>query len=340
MRLRLSLVLTSLVTLSASCGKSDAPAADTNAPPPKVEPTAPTPDSDTSAVPKECVSHEVAKVIGGLDPELARIEGTGVEVCGLLGEARKCVVTDLASGTRSVLDVDDDDVDRLPDYPAGFSDGIIRDDKRPVVKICLSAETGCKDLHTGQVLSARFDAARERVVLTTLDDGKKAKVYDTATLELKQSFDIGEGTLPDCTFATFVGARLLVSSGACTGGGKSWLLDPATGEKVADIGGDAPIFVKDGHLVATPQAGENAWAFRSADGDAVVLQDVASGAVLGRLNLKDTVGDTTPKYDGAWILNHELGLVLVESRPLPDSLYVVDAKTMKVEKTLMPRPCE
>lgn len=361
MELRLPLVLTSLLMM-ASCGKSGSPAADAGAPTaPPTTATAPVAAGDAQAVgpdaavgaadtagtpdaeagdPKDCVPNEVSEVIGGMDPEISRLNGGAVEVCGLMGEARRCVVTDLASNARSVLEVEELDVDRMPSYPAGFDDDIIRDEKRPVVKVCLSAEQGCKDLDAGQILTARFDATRSQVVMTTWDGGRKARVYDTATLELKHTIDIAEGEVPDCTFARFVGANLVVSTGPCNGGGTSWLVEPATGKKVADIGGETPLFIKDGQFVAVPQAGENAWAFRSADGDHVVMQDVVTGAVLGRLDLKEAVGDTTPKHDGAWVLNHESGLVLVESRPVPDSIYVVDPKTMVVGKTLLPRPCD
>lgn len=359
MRMRLPLVFTSLL-LFAACGKSATPAADTGAgPTPPVAPDAEASgdaaqatagpgdaagSTDTTAVEagagKDCVPQAVSEVIGGMDPEVSRLEGGAVEVCGLMGEDRRCVVTDLTTNARSVLEVEELDVHRMPSYPAGFDDDIIRDEKRPVVKVCLSAEQGCKDLDAGQILTARFDATRSQVVLTTWDGGRKARVYDTATLELKHTIDIADGEVPDCTFARFVGANLVVSTGPCTGGGTSWLVEPATGKKVADIGGETPVFIKDGLFVAVPQAGENAWAFRSADGDHVVMQDVVTGAVLGRLDLKEAVGDTTPKHDGAWILNHEAGLVLVESRPVPDSIYVVDPKTMVVRKTLLPQPCD
>ncbi len=326
-----------------------APAAADAAPAPAPGDAAPTAAADAATAaadtapepaPADCVPHEIATVIGTVDPELARIEGKTVELCGLVEEARTCVSLDLETGIRKTIAVDDNDVKRIPAYPTGFDDGIIRDETRPVIKLCLSAETGCKDLHAGQILSARFDATRAHVVLTAWDDGmRKAKVYDTASLELKSSFDISPGDLPDCTFADFVGKNLIISTGACTGGGTSWILDVATGNKVADVGADAPFFIKDDQFAAVPQAGENVFAFRSADGTTVVLQDVVTGAVSARLNLEEAVGDTTPKHDGAWVLTHELGIVLVESRPVPDSIYLVDAKTLAVTKSLLPRPC-
>ena len=310
MRMRLPLVFTSFLLLAA-CGKSGTPTADTAAPttpPPVADAQAPadaaqgnpaqanaaaandagpanTAQADAAVeAPKDCVPFAVSEVIGGLDPELSRLEGGAVEVCGLMGEARRCVVTELTTNARSVLEVEELDVKRMPGFPAGFDDDIIRDEKRPVVKVCLSAEQGCKDLDAGQILTARFDATRSQVVLTTWDGGRKARVYDTATLELKHTIDIADGEVPDCTFARFVGANLVVSTGPCTGGGTSWLVEPATGKKVADVGGEAPIFIKDRQFAAVPQAGENAWAFRSADGETVVMQDVVTGAVLGRLN--------------------------------------------------------
>jgi len=325
-----------------ACGRSAPPGDPRPAPSADAAPAATSDvaaEEDEPAAP-DCVPNAVAAVIGSLEPELARIEGESVELCGLIDDGRSCVALNLESGLRTTLAVDENDVKRIPEYPSGFDDGIIRDEKRPLVKVCLSAETGCKDLHAGQVLAARFDATRSQVVITSWDDGmRKAKIYDPATLELKHAFDISPGDLPDCTFASFVGQNLLISTGPCTGGGTSWLLDPATGAKVADVGGDSPLFIRDGEFAAVPQAGENIFAFRSADGDTVVLQDVTTGVVSARLDLEEAVGDSTPKHDGAWVLAHERGIVLVESRPLPDSIYLVDSKTLGVLKTYLPRPC-
>jgi hypothetical protein len=294
--------------------------------------TTPAPDEP----PADCVDAETAKVMGTLDPDLARLHEGAVELCGEVeGGARKCVSLDLASGKRRVVDVGDTDFARIPSYPEGFDDGLVKDDKKPIVKLCASAEVGCKDLHTGDVLAAHFDGTRARAVLTAWDEGvRRAKIYDTKSLELVSTIEIGPGELPNCTFSNFVGENLLISTGECDGAGKSWLADPKTGNKLADIGGEDPIFVKSSQFA---KIDDSRRVFRSADGSRAVIQDVKSGEVKAKIDL--TVrGDAAPKHGGAWVLASQGQAIFVEGAPTLGSVFVAEADG-KVSKQLVPRPC-
>ncbi len=328
------------------CGKKESPSADVStdvaqAPstpdvassPPEVAPVA-----DTAADKKDtdCTPADVMQVLGGLEPDLARIRDNAVELCGEQSGKRLCVSLDLETGKRTVIEVSDTDFDRIAPYPAGFDDGLVRDDKKPIIKLCLSAEAGCKDLHTGAVLAGHFDKDRARVVLTAWDEGmRRAKIYDTKSLEVIQSVDIGPGDLPDCTFAAFVGESLLVSTGECAGNGKSWLADPKTGAKIADIGGENPLFAKDGQFARIDDA---TWVFRSATGERAVLQNVTSGQVTATVDLKTLAGDSAPKHEGASVLTKEGQVIFVESRPSPGSVYTTSADG-KALKSHVPKPC-
>jgi hypothetical protein len=331
----------------AACGKKESPAADVA--PADTEKASPTPDTASSSpavapiadtIEKkdapDCAAADVMQALGGLEPDFARIEGHAVELCGDASGKRLCISLDLETGKRTVIEVSDTDFDRIAPYPAGFDDGLVRDDKKPVIKLCLSAEAGCKDLHTGNAIAGHFDKDRSRVVLTSWDEGmKRATVYDTKSLEATQTLDIAPGDLPDCTFADFAGESLLISTGECAGNGKSWLADPKTGQKIADIGADSPLFVKSGEFA---HLHDTTWVFRSATGDRAVYQDVMSGKVAATVDLNALSENALPKDDIAWVLSKDGAAIFVESRPASGTIRMVD-RDGKALKSHVPKAC-
>jgi hypothetical protein len=320
----------------AACGGKKEPAADT-ATPPAAEVAAPAADAAApEPPPADCVSAEVQATLNSLEPDFARLDGRALRLCGAVGEARHCVVLDLDSGKRTTEKLPDDDVQHLPAYPAGFDDGLLKDEGRPVLKLC--ADSRCKDLYVGEVLAGHFDAARARVVLTTWDDDKerRARIFDTATQAEVAAFPIGPADLRDCTFAAFVGESLLVSTGACTGGGRAWLVDAKNGTKLGDIGKSPSAFVKDGQLALLDGT---LWAFRDASGKAVYVQDVASGEVVATVDLETAADGTAPKDEHAFLFGSPSELVLVEARPVVGSVFIANPKDGAVTKKYLPRPC-
>jgi len=331
--------------LATACGKkepatqADAAQPATTQAPDAAEPAAPdaaAPAADVAPL-AGCLAPEILAVLGGIDPDFAALDGRTVKLCGELDDVRHCVALDLDSGKRTADKLAEGDVAHLPDYPAGFDDGLVKDDARPVLKLCASAEAGCKDLHVGQALAAHFDAAKARVVVTALEEGKlTAHVYDTATLAETSKLDIGASDLPDCTFADFVGDTLLLSTGACSGGGRSWLADPKTGARIADVGKREGAFVKDGELAHIDGP---TWVFRDASGKVAFVQDVTSGEVLATVDLQAAGGDTKPKDDKAFVLAAGDALIFVESRPLVGTVFIADRKDGAIKASFVPRPC-
>lgn len=350
MKLYLAIVLASGLV---ACGKKDpaatpdaapapAPAADAAAAPapdaaaaPATDAAAPAPDAAVAAA--DCVPHDVMAVLGSIDPDFAKLDAGAVSLCGLAQDTRYCVALDLASGKRTSVKLGEGDVAHLPSFPAGYDDGLVKDEARPVVKLCPAAETRCQDLHVGTALAAHYDANKSRVVVTALDEGKlNALVYDAATRTQLIAVPIADSDLPNCTFVAFVGESLLISTGACTGGGKAWLADAKTGTKIADIGKAEGTFVKDGQFA---QVEGNVWAFREAGGKTVYLQDVTTGEVQTTIDLDKAADGTKIKDDQAFVFATPTDVILVEARPLIGTVFVASRKDGTITKTHLPRPC-
>lgn len=332
-----------MTTVLAACGKKEPAPTPPTAPPPAAEDVAAPSAADASepgapdaAPDPACLAQETARVLGSIDPDFARLDGGKVVLCGATRETRHCVSLDLESGQRTASELSEDDLAHLPAFPPGLDEGLVRDEARPVLKLCSAEDARCKDLHVGEVLAAHFDKDKRRVVVTSFDSGKlSAELYDAATLAAVKSLPIAERAVPDCSYAAFVGQRLLLSSGACTGGGKAWLVDPESGETVAAIG-DGDVFVRDGQFT---QVQGDLWAFRAASGKAVYLHDVRSGARVATVDLDQAADNTASKDDAAFVLSDGGALVLVEARPLVGTVYTIDVKDGSVTRRHVPRPC-
>lgn len=356
MKLHLSVPSVIIAFGLVACGKKEpapapdvapvAPVADVAAAAPDAAPAAAdaasaTPDVaavDASApAAADCVPHDVMQVLGSISPDFAKLDGGSLALCGFAQETRYCVALDLASGKRTSTKLDENDVTHLPAFPAGFDEGLVKDEGRPVLKLCPAAETRCQDLHVGSVLAGHFDAKKARVVVTSLEDGKlNAHIYDAATREGSNVIPIADSDLPNCSFAAFVGESLLISTGACTGGGKAWLADAKSGTKIADIGKSEGAFVKDGQFA---QVEGNVWAFRDASGKTAWIQDVVSGEVQATVDLEKAADGTKIKDEGAFVFATPSDVIFVEGRPLLGTVVVASRKDGSITKSYLPRPC-
>lgn len=277
-----------------------------------------------------CESAEVAGALKQLKPDFAAVTARGLEVCGALGDDKRgCVIVDLESGKRTFAALPGDDADHIPPWPEHFDDGLARDDKRPVIKLCVSASAGCKDLYVGTVTTAHLSGDKGHAVLTSVgkDPAKSVRVFDTKTLEPGAVIALPGSELVDCSFSAFVGPSLVVAVGPCANGGAApaaWLARADSGEKIADIAPkDRPgIGLREGQWAMLPAIGPNVVAFRAAEGSMVVLQDVVTGEV------KTTVAmaSEAPRDPAApaWIFAYKGGFVMTESQPLPTTLTYVD----------------
>ena len=277
-----------------------------------------------------CESAEVAAALKELKADFAAVTARGLEVCGALGEEKRgCIIVDLETQKRTFAALPSDDADHIPPWPEHFDDGLVRDDKRPVLKLCASASEGCKDLFIGAVTTAHLADDKAHAVLTTVgsDPAKSARVFDTKTFEARAVIPMPGSELVDCSFSAFAGPSVVVAVGPCSPGGgapKAWLAKADSGEKIADIGPkDAPgIALREGQWTALPGVGPNIVAFRAAEGTIVVIQDVVTGEVKATLAIA-TEGTRDVKAP-AWIFETKGGFVMTESLPLPTTLTRVD----------------
>jgi hypothetical protein len=344
--------------LLTACGK-DTPAP---APTPDV-PAAPAPAADADAPPQEpppdaapevtraCDAPEVTAGLASLRPDVAVRKADGsLRLCGGTGgESRGCLVyTPVADPSarkdghhfeRSFLPLPDDDFDHVPAFPPGFDDAFGREDGKPITKICIDPAAGCKDIYVGRAVAGHFDADKKRAVLTTLadDDTRVVRVFDTETLAETLAIPLPGTSLIDCSFGAFLGESLLVATGPCTTaeGGKAWLVDPATGEKKAELGKDGAFAVRDGQF--TPLDGTR-WALRRADGGEVLIVDVATGETAAQVATgrdADKVG-----REKAWLFADGDRLVMVEAQPTKGELVLMDTKGATLVAREAPQPCE
>ncbi len=363
---------TALIALfTLGCGKSTpkpeaevaaptAPAAaDVAAPAPDAAPAAPdaAPAAEVAAATPDCVPHDVMAVLGSIDPDFAKLDAGVVSLCGDAQETRHCVALDLASGKRTAIKLGEDDVAHMAAYPAGFDDGLIIDDglmrsiqakdgkpagEQPpstgaVLKVCPPEETRCKELYSGRVLAAHFSKDKARVVVTSLDEGKlNAHIYTTATQAEELVVPIGATDLPNCSFAAFAGDALVIATGACGGAGKAWIADGKTGTKIADIGKSETAFVRDGQFA---HVDGNLFVFRDASGKAAYVQDVTTGDVKATIDIDKASDGTKAKHDAAFVFATATEVILVEARPLLDTVIVASPTDGSITKVHVPRPC-
>jgi hypothetical protein len=269
--------------------------------------------------------------IAGQDtPRLLRLRGGAVEQCLELDPVT-CYATNLRSGRLSRLPGQPPSNDPLPRFaPDGDEPKLtIGDD---TVEVCRANGSACKTLKArGEVdpglgLGAAANPAGTKAVLSYLDGGTVVETFDVASGKPLGRFT-GRSAHSACVNAEFVGATLLVREQECGGATKlTWLATPA-GKRIAEVGG------KKGMTVAYQPAhleGER-WAFASAAGDTVVVQDVATGKVERRLALGR--GPTGAGKDATVsLIGDGHTLVVVHQGARQGELAVIDVGTWKVTK--------
>jgi hypothetical protein len=305
---------------------------------PAAQPAAGAPSAPTAA----CLSAELAAAHRDLRVDFAARKGDTLEACGDLGDARACLTLDLATGRPGLLRLSPEDLDHLAPWPPGFDDGLRLDDARPVTRVCTPATQGCKDLHADRATTARFSADRSRSVLTVVNaegpevGGKTLFVHDVPTQAQTLALPLPGASVGDCSFAAFAGPSLLVGVGPCEAPfPTAFLADPATGARLAPIGGETPsgsapgpaatpVSLRDGQFVplgggvgpdGTPSNSDR-WAFRAADGATLLVQDVRTGTVEARIPLPTP--PSTARSE-AWLLT--------ATSPAGPSLHLVSQVT-------------
>lgn len=319
-----------------------APAADAAAPAPEVD-AASAPEADAAApapASGACLAKDAFAILEKVSPDHATFADGVATVCGQAEGTGYCYALDLKAPSVTASKQAEDDLVHVPNGVGAIDDPFHRKDGAPALQLCLDPKVGCKDVYVGQTLAATINADKTRFVLATLDDReKKLHVFELPGLTEVSSVVLDKETdLPDCTFGAMLGETLLVSTGPCgadSAGHKAYLAAPASGDKLADIGGADGFDLRyDGYV----QVKDALWAFRSADGKKVVVQDVKTGAVQATIDL---AAAGAPKATESWLFAtaEPLELVVVENRPVAGAVYAFDPMTGKPTRSLVPTAC-
>jgi hypothetical protein len=214
------------------------------------------------------------------------VEGDTVEYCG--GGDTVCVVYDLGTGALSR---------REPPTEAVFLARSVRTDVElldaEAIKsagrtheLCAPAGSPCKTVKLGEGRAHwRSHSADGKLTVYSMEPDDEAPldkskmrflVFDRLTGRLIKTHVFQDGSLR-CGGARFVGNLLLVAVDVCAGpGGEAWFMDPRTGRKLANVGGEGPfgqydpaVWVHDKIVAVLEQTGTR-----------FALHDVETGAFL------------------------------------------------------------
>lgn len=184
------------------------------------------------------------------------------------------------------------------------------------------------EVDPGLGLTAEVNLAGTRVAVTYLDSTTRIEVFEAARGLRLGAFS---GRFPglDCVYADPIGDGVLVVERECGAeSGRSYLATLG-GQLIAELGGKKriapardPVYV-DG----------NRWAFTSARGDEVVIQDVVTGKVTKRLALGKGKGPAAPVVAAS----EGSTLVVVHGGARLGELAVVDLVRLRVRKLRVPR---
>jgi len=276
---------------------------------------------------------------GQLAVDYAALAGDVLTVCGEAASKGWCFEVTLASGAVVGKELPEDDVTHVTNVPAAVADPFHRKDGSPALQLCLDASTGCKDVFAGDVLAAWIGPDKKSFAVTTLEDKQKhVRLYDGATYSETADHVIEKDVdLPDCSFAAPLSSGVvLVATGPCTGsaGRHAWLMDGASGAKIADVGGADGFDVRLGGFLAIEA---DRWAFRDDGGQKIVVQDVKSGEVKATADLSKLAAKDTPAW--LFLAGEPARLLAVENRPGPGATLVIDPATGQVERSVTPDAC-
>lgn len=211
-------------------------------------------------------------------------------------------------------------VQGLPELVVGESTvEVVRSGRIKVLKVSGEVDPGLG-------LTAAVNPAGTRVAVTYLDSTPRIEVFDAAR-GLRLGAFSGRHRGLDCLYAEPLGAGVLVVERECGAESGRGYLATVGGQLIAELGGkkrfapaEDPVYV-DG----------NRWAFTSARGDEVVVQDVVTGKVTKRLALgKRSDSPVLAAAEGST-------LVVVYGGPRLGDLAIIDLSRHRVRKLRTPR---
>lgn len=278
---------------------------------------------------------EPAACLAGDDhPRWVAVREGKVELClETSGAARaRCYAVALESGALSPLPLTlpgpDSSLPNLrprvgaPQLAVGESSvEVVREGRIKVLKVSGEVDPGLG-------LTASVNPAGTRVAVAYLDSTPRIEVFD-ASRGLRLGAFAGRYPGLDCAWAEPIGDGVLVVERECGAETGRGYLATVGGQLIAELGGKKriapaqdPVYV-DG----------NRWAFTSARGDEVVVQDVVTGKVSKRLALGKGKGPAAPVVAAA----EGSTLVVVYGGARLGELAVVDLARHRVRKLRTPR---
>lgn len=257
------------------------------------------------------------------EPVLIAIDGGKLRQCAGDAAHLSCVAIDLASGAWGTAPAPAGSDRSRVVPPAGAPKVTVADNRATV---CHADGTACKTLvpkgevDPGLGLSAAANDAGTLAALGYYGDTVWVETFDLATGKRLGRVKAGSKKAK-CVSVDVLGDAIAVTESVCGSAPSGGWIGTRTGKKVAPVGGKDPI-APSGRAV---QLADKQWAFASATGDAVVVQDVASGKVVKRIAIgpADDNASTALVGDGK-------RLVLVFGGSRAGDIAVIDPATDKV----------
>lgn len=291
----------------------------------------------TSSVQASPARAEPAVCLAGDDhPRWVAVRQGKVELCLETSgpERARCYAVALESGTLSPLPLalpgPDESLPNLrpkagrPKLAVGENSvEVVREGRVKILQVAGEVDPGLG-------LTASVNSAGTRVAVAYLDSTTRIEVFDAAR-GLRMGAFAGRFAGLDCAWAEPIGDGVLVVERECGADTGRGYLTTLGGQLIAELGGKKriapaqdPVYV-DG----------NRWAFTSARGDEVVVQDVVTGKVSKRLAL----GKGKGKGPAAPVVAAAEGstLVVVYGGARLGELAVVDLARLRVRKLRAPR---
>jgi hypothetical protein len=251
---------------------------------------------------------------GRTTPMLVSLDGDAVKFCFDLGDSVACYREALADGALSTW--------TAPSKPAEQPTSLKLDGS----KVTLGKTTIATKLPQSpdKPLQAAANAAGTLLAVWDSAGTKKTiETYDVATGSRLASFHAGS-TDEACVGVSFLGDTLMIDESNCAGPDDTAWLATKAGKRLAMVGGGKGIPTFE---ITPARVKDSVWAFNSAGGDEVALQDVGSGKVVKKIKLGDNRGILTNAMVG-----DDKRLVVVLGDDNAGDVAAIDLATDKVTR--------
>jgi hypothetical protein len=262
-------------------------------------------------------------------PTQLTIAGGAVEFCLGQREQLACYAVALDSGALTTRPAASGEIRRLKS--SAPLPRIEEEDES--VSICRPDGSSCRRLtpqdefDPGLGITTAVNEAGTLAALGYLARRLQVEVFDLVSGKRLGKVSAGSKKLK-CIDLSFVGDALYVGEADCGGETVRGWLATKTGKRVATLGGSAS-FKPSGDAV---HVNKNLWAFSSAAGDRIVIQDVKTGKVTKRISIGAAEGDAR-----AALLGDGKHLVLVFDGSRAGDVALIEVATGKVTTHSAPR---